>query len=261
MIGPKRAGPGRAHAEDDDLVLQELDAGRAAGDARPAVEVAADGGLPHDGPVKLAQCQRHARSGRPAREPHGFERVAGRDGVARRFGTGDPFGREQRAFDLDVVGPGRARDLGFGERPPDSIRHGLDLGAAADLPGFERRGASTPYCERGAELGSGRAGLEDRPVRGESAFGATGHDEGNVASGGAKMVLEEVAERQGGETAAEIVDAAIALGLAEDGHDAFGLDATVGDGSLDRRGVVRRAGAQPVDVGLAHGPHTGLGNS
>ena len=91
-------------------------------------------------------------------------------------------------------------------------------------------------------------------MRGETAFGATGHDQGNVAGGGTKMALEEVAERQRGEAAAEIVDAAIALGLAEDGHDAFGLDATVGDGRLDRRGVVRRGGAQPVDVGLAHGP-------
>jgi hypothetical protein len=83
------------------------------------------------------------RAAAPRDSPHRLERVAGRDGVARRFGAGDPLGREQRTFHLDIVRVGRTRDLSLGHGPADGIGHGLDLGAAADLPGLHRRCAGT----------------------------------------------------------------------------------------------------------------------
>jgi hypothetical protein len=45
-----------------------------------------------------------------------------------------------------------------------------------------------------------------------------------------------------GEAAGEIVDVAVALGLAEDRHDAGRIDSGSRDGSLDAAHVVRRGG-------------------
>jgi DNA-binding transcriptional LysR family regulator len=53
----------------------------------------------------------------------------------------------------------------------------------------------------------------------------------------------------GGKTAAEIVDQAVAFGLAQNRDDAFGIDAAGGNRGLDAADVVRRAGGDTVDFG------------
>ena len=53
--------------------------------------------------------------------------------------------------------------------------------------------------------------------------------------------------------AREIVDEAVALGLAEDRHDAFRIDAACGDRGLDAADVVGRGGGNAMDLGDRHG--------
>jgi hypothetical protein len=65
------------------------------------------------------------------------------------------------------------------------------------------------------------------------------------------MACKHVRERINGEGAREIVDAAVALGLAEDRDDAVGINGPSTNGGLDRRRVIRRSGRKAMDVGAA----------
>ena len=61
------------------------------------------------------------------------------------------------------------------------------------------------------------------------------------------------AQRQRRVAAREIVDEAVALGLAEDRHDTFRIDAAGGDGGLDTADIVGSGGGNAMDLGDRHG--------
>ena len=63
---------------------------------------------------------------------------------------------------------------------------------------------------------------------------------------------ERQAQRLGREAAREIVDAAVALGLAEDRDDAGGRDRALLDRGDEPRDVIRSGRAQPVHMSLPH---------
>ena len=67
-----------------------------------------------------------------------------------------------------------------------------------------------------------------------------------------KMPLEQQAQRQRRVAAREIVDEAVALGLAEDRDDAFRIDAARGDRGLDAADVVGGGCGNAMDLGDRH---------
>ena len=92
-------------------------------------------------------------------------------------------------------------------------------------------------------------------MRRQPALGAAGHDDGDALldlGGGQLQALgQQQLQRQGRIAAGEVVDAAIALGLADDGDDGRGIDLAAVDGGGERRGVLRAGGRQPQHAGAA----------
>ncbi len=78
--------------------------------------------------------------------------------------------------------------------------------------------------------------LEDRPMRRHAAFGAARHHEADLLGLFLRHVShEELTERQRRVTAGEIVDAAVTLGLAENGNDRRRIDRSCLDRPLRSR--------------------------
>jgi len=84
------------------------------------------------------------------------------------------------------------------------------------------------------------------------AFGAAGHHETDIARTGPQVLVEHQRETVRREAAREIVDKAIAFGLAEHRDDAGGIDALCGDRRFDPAHVVGRVGGDAVDFGRGH---------
>ncbi len=68
------------------------------------------------------------------------------------------------------------------------------------------------------------------------------------------MRPQRILERAHGEGAGEVVDIAVALGLAEDRDDTLRVDAAIGERGFERRDVVGRGRGEAMDEGCAgHG--------
>ncbi len=148
------------------------------------------------------------------------------------------------------------------------IRHGgahagcnrIDLRAPTQMLEGERRGMGAADRKRRALPGVPVHALEDNPMRRHGAFGAARHHQADF---GGLIVRHESPEQQGElqvrKAAAEIVDQAVAFGLAEHGNHAAGIDPAGGNRRLDPRNVVGRRGGDAVDLCDRHaGPPSPL---
>ena len=127
-----------------------------------------------------------------------------------------------------------------------------DLSQAPEAFEGERRGARMANGER-ARFRRRRdvTGFEDHEMRREGPLRPAGHHELDPRSGVARPApVEHVLQRTNCETAREIVDAAIALRLAENGDDRVWINRAGGDGRLQPRNIVRRAHCDAMDEGL-----------
>jgi hypothetical protein len=80
-------------------------------------------------------------------------------------------------------------------------------------------------------------------VRGHAAFSAARHHEADgVGIGSRQITSEQRVARGRGKAPAEIVDEPVAFGLSENRDDAFRINATRIDCSLNARNVIGRGG-------------------
>jgi hypothetical protein len=114
-------------------VTEKLDAGRAAGAARPQIPSRADIGIGQRIAVDFSERNGSAQRARGTRQSHGFERVAGRYRIAAAVCLADAPRREQRAFDLHEMDIARMRDTGILHRGSHASRNLIDLGAATEM--------------------------------------------------------------------------------------------------------------------------------
>ena len=225
MIDDQRPAPVLRHADHHDLVPEQVDAGGAARAAGPE--------LTSRRRSALAQCRRRAISPSATATPSA---LAARDSPidfsvsvvattgAARLRLADALRGEQRALDLHEMHIGRIRDAGILPSPPAPLGHHRDLATGRDA-----RPATPPYARARSRapalLRLPFASLEHRPVRRHRAFGAARHHEADLRGLLRRHeAREEMRQRHGGEATAEIIDAAIALGLAEHRDDAARID-------------------------------------
>jgi DNA-binding transcriptional LysR family regulator len=138
----------------------------------------------------------------------------------------------------------------------------LDLHAAAQFLGPEVAREGDAQRQPFAALRRGLAGAataEHRDVRRQHALGATRHDEGHalldLGGGQLQVRAEQRGQCRRGVLAREVVDAAVALGLAHHGHDVGRHDAAGRDVGLQAAGVAGAAAGDDGDVDLVHAPH------
>ena len=118
----------------------------------------------------------------------------------------------------------------------------------------QRRRMGAADGQRGRSPPAPSRAFEHDPMRRHGAFGAAGHHEadlGRVSAG--RWRRNSSVKRQRRIAAAEIVDQAVALGLAEHRDDALRIDPAGGDRRLDAADVVGRSGGDAVDLGDRHG--------
>ena len=153
---------------------------------------------------------------------HRLVGVLGPDRLAAGLGVADRVDRQQRGLGLHVVHVGGVGDPGPLHRdlaPPSATF--LTIADAADLLGQHR------LAHREADgqprlvglLGLGRVDRrEDRGVRADHAVGAAGPDDRDLLDlvGGRALGDQHLAERPVGDDPGVVVDAAVALGLADD---------------------------------------------
>ena len=226
--GPRQVA---AHAEHDDLVPGELAAGRAAGAAAPQ----AGSRAPMASSVTWSGASSPKASATPRAEAprdrrHRVQRVAGRH-RARRAPSAAAIraGGQQRALHLHE--DGRRPDRRCPARPARRATASATASAWARRPiasgGKVRRCGRdrppAPCRQRGLAVAGTR--LEHQPMRAERTLGAAGHHQGHLRAAVGGLAAPATTRRlSGGEAAGEIVDAAIALGLAENGDDRGGLE-------------------------------------
>ena len=213
------AGPRRV-AEEDDLAAVELDAGRARGDRGVEIQIAADVARP--GHAHLAERDGDAEPGGAVGDPHRFMHLAGR-GLAAPVRFPHRVDSEQRRLGLDVVNVRRVADPRVGHRRADSVCDLLHHRGPADVLGQDRRTHGGAHGEASQVLGTGFvvAGKDGR-MRREHAVAAARPDHGDFADLllAARAVLEQDSAKGGvRQDAREVVDPAVALGLADHGHD------------------------------------------
>ena len=151
-------------------------------------------------------------------------------------------GGQERRLGLDVVHVLGVTDPGILHRQLDGVGDLLDHRRTADILGLQLD------AERGADREArlrGRAGLvvagKHGGMRGKDAVAAAGphhRDVVDLGLGALAMLRQHAAERLVGEDAGEIVDAAIALGLADHGDDLVGGELAGLDQILDAAGVL-----------------------
>jgi hypothetical protein len=115
-------------------------------------------------------------------------------------------------------------------------------------------GGMRPAECKGRVCARAASALEHDEMRRQRPLGAARHHQAH--RGGLiprKDAGEHGAERGGGKAAGEIIDEAVALGLAEDRDNAGRVDAAFGNGGLDAAHVIRTGGGDPVHSGLRHG--------
>ena len=267
MADPVAAPCPRRVAHDDDLGTVELDPRRARGHRRVQVVVAAD--LVRFGdPLDLAEGVGDTERGRAVGDVHRVEGVLGVDGLAASVGVLDRLEHEQRRLRLDVVDLGRVVDPGVAHRRLDARGHLLDHRRAPDVLGQQHVGHRDPHRQpRLAGVAAGLVGhpREDRRMGADHPVAATRprhRDPRHLLLGAATPIEQHAAEGLVGEDAREVVDAAVALGLADHRHHVVGSEHAPVD-QLGQAGGVGHArdldladleGHRGSSSGTRHGP-------
>ena len=226
-------------ADEHDLRLGELHARRAGGNRGVEIEVLAD--LLRARHLDLAERHADAERGRAVGHAHGIVHLAG-DVLAARFRVAHGIDGQQRRLGLHVVHVLRIVDAGVAHRGFDGGRDLLDHGRPADILRQQlraQRGADRQArFRRWAGLAVAR---EHRRMRRDDAVAAARPDHRDVRDLGLAALaelLQHAAKRLVGENAREIVDAAIAFGLADDRDHLVGAELALGDARLQAGGVL-----------------------
>ena len=213
----------RRHAEHHDLVIDELDAGRSAGARRPQRPVGADLGIGDLAALDLAERDRHTERARRPRQPHRFERVAGRHAGAAPVRIAHALRREQRALDLHVVHIGRNRRC---RRPPWRRARRTRLARSAQRVRDARTAAAA--CAPGLSRAPGRRRRRRRRRSNTIQCGAIPPSvppditrQMRAASSGGSAVGTS-GSAPASHAAREVVDQAVALGLGQIARMPFG---------------------------------------
>ena len=234
-------------------MIEQLDAGRGAGAARPQREIDANVGVRNLRLVDLAQRYRRAQgAGRP-RQAHRFQRIARQDFGATRIGLADTLQRQQRALDLNEMDVGCVGNAGILHRRAHALGDLLDFEHPAKLFERQRRRVSTADSQRGARAISALTAFQHHPMRRHAAFGAARHHQAYLVGRLHRQITaEQQRQMRGAETAAEVVDQAIALGLCQHGDDARRINPAGLDRNLDAADVIGRGGGDSVNFGDGH---------
>ena len=260
----KRAGRGVRIAEDHHHIVHQLDAGRGGGHRRKQPPIPQDL-LIADIAVDLPECGGHAERRGAARIGHRPIRAGRHRLLPSGLGGLDPLARQQRTFDLHEMHLLRVVDPGIRHRHANGPCGLVDLHAAADLFRHEITGVCDADAQALAGDGSvGNAAFhrgprKHRDMRTEHAFGAARHDKRNplldLAGRQADMRRQRGAQRRHRILPGKIIDAAIALGLSEDGQDRRRLDFARFDKPHQPRDVAGTPGRDLDDVDRcrAHG--------
>ena len=160
------------------------------------------------------------------------------------LGVGDGLEGQQRRLGLDVVHVGRVGDAGPLHRDLHPGGDLLDHRQPADVLGQDllahRVADRQPRLVGGRRPCRRRVRREDGRVRRDDPVGAAGPDDRDlldlVHRPGAAC-LEHLAERAVGDDPGVVVDAAVALGLADDGDHPVGLDQALVDQVGEAGGV------------------------
>ncbi len=221
-----------AHVADhDDLGHVEFDAARTRGDRRVEGQVAVD--LVGRGHLDLAQRDRDAEGGRGVGDVHRRAGVLGDHVVAAGLRVVDGRQGQERGLGLHVVDVARVVDAGDLHGLADARRDLLHHGGAADVLGEDDLAHRDADAQPGFVGLHRRGGVDGGEDRSRAATGRrrcrptrpAGTDSGRRVALG----RQDLAERAVGEDAGVVVDAAVALGLADDGEHAGRLDHAVVD--------------------------------
>ena len=254
MGNAQRAAPARCRAEHDNFMPRQFHArrsGRAGGKGR---KVATDHVIIHGLPCNFPQRDPDAEGRSRTRQAHGFQRIPRRRGRPPCLRFGNALQRQQRAFDLDEVDIARVQDSRILHRRAHATGDHFDLSGSPQC--FE-------YQVRGSRLANGQCSaffpavgvphLEHQEMRGQRAFGPAGHDDADLLG----QIMrhrgqQSVFQHQAGKAARKIIDAAVAFGFAQNGDDIFSPDVAARHHRRQSGDVIRAAGRDAVDVGLAH---------
>ena len=130
---------------------------------------------------------------------------------------GDALGGQQRAFDLHEMHVGRRGEAGVGDGPQHALGDAVDLREPAEVLRRERRRARAAQRERGRRAGASSVSRASSTRKcGLSAPSVPPDMTRQTCAGSAPARASASDKRARRKPAREIVDAAIALGLAED---------------------------------------------
>ncbi len=160
---------------------------------------------------------------------------------------------EERRLGLHVVHVGRVVDAGVAHGGAHAIGDLLDHGRPADVFG-QKLGAQRRADGQAGFVGRPGLGVagKDRRMRRDHAVAAAGPDHRNLLHRllRAAVLAQHRAKRLIGEDAGEVVDAAIALGLADDRNDLVGAELTLLDQGLHAGSILH---ALQFDLGDFNG--------
>ena len=250
-------------ADHHDLRLVELDTGRAGGHRREQRPVVHHVGVGRH--LDLAERDGDAEAGRAVGQVHRLVGVVGPDGLAARLRVTDGVDRQQRRLGLHVVHVGRVGDAGALHGDLHGVGDLADHPGVADLLGQDRLAHREP--DRQPRLVGllglvGWHGGEDRRVRADDPVGAAGPHDRHLLDlvGRSPLGDQHLAEGAVGDDPGVVVDAAVALGLADDGDHAAGVHHAVVDELGQLAGVGHAVDRDLADLdGLGHGGHLLLG--
>ena len=204
--------------------------------------------------LDLAERDGDAERGRGVGDVHRLEGVLGPDVVAAALGVVDGVEREQRGLGLHVVHVGRVGDAGPLHRDRARRRRPSRPSRAGRCPRAGSARSSRSRRRAGARRSAAprrRATVAKMVACGEMTPSVPpDHTMGICLTSSIDRVplsIEHLAECAVGDDAGVVVDAAVALGLADDGDDAVGLD----DAVVDEPGQPGRV-ADALDRDLAH---------
>ena len=152
----------------------------------------------------------------------------------RAGGFADALRGQQRALDLHEMHVGRVRNARIAHRGAHAIGHLVDLRQAAEMLGRQCRrvGAADGERRRSPASPAARSNtIQCGAMPPSVPPDITKQIAGRVGLG--EVALEQQFQRQRREAAAEVVDEAVALGLAEDGDHALRIDPAVGNRGFD----------------------------
>ena len=192
---------------------------RTRGDRGVEVEIAAD--LVRRRHVDLAERHGDAEPGGAVGDAHGFVNLAGH-APAPAVGLLHGVDGEQRRLGLDVVDIRRIGDAGIGHRRTHPVGDRRNHRRTADVLGKDRRAHRGPHGEpRRIRRPRPVVAGEDGGVRREHAVAPARPDHGDFGDLAlAPRAVREQDAPEGGvrEDAGEVVDPAVALGLADHGN-------------------------------------------